>query len=156
VPEWVFIGYLTLSFLSLVGLVFWAQWWRNEKDRSAFGTVKMAARSVLGALLLMIPLFYLVCAGMIPTGKPGIAFMVTNLLVALGWVHLAIFAWATGKTLQERYVILAALFLTVPVLFFMVGVGAMVKFPYSFVLAAWRLWLASLILWLESRRHSRR
>jgi len=75
-----------------------------------------------------------------------------NLLLPLGWVHLAIFAWATGTTLRERYVILTALFLSVPVLFFVVGVGAMVRFRYAFALATWGLLLASLTMWLRSRR----
>lgn len=146
-PEWLFIGYLILSFISLVAAVYVVQ----SRKNSSYATLNMGVIAVVGTLLMMVPLFYLIYVGMIPEWKIRIIYLLANYLLPLVWAHLAVYAWGTGKTFWERYALGIAFFLTVPVLFLGIWVEAMVRFPFSILLADWGLLLISLTIWLKSR-----
>jgi hypothetical protein len=147
-PEWVFIGYLILSFVSLVTAFFVVQWRSNGKRSPVYDCLMMGAVAVACAVVMMVPLFYMVYIGLLANGRDAI---VPNLLLPLVWAHWAVYAWGTGKTFWEQHAIGMAFFLTVPVLFLGVWVGAMVRFRYSIVLIDWVLLLISLALWLKAR-----
>lgn len=150
--ELLFIGGLLLSFLSLVGALFLAQWRETGQSRSAFSALLVVLVAVVGALLLMLPLFYLVYIGMIPRWRYGVPYVLANLLLPLGWAHLSVYAWGTGRNFWARYAPGIGLFLTLPVLFLGVWTGAMLWFRYAILLVDWLLLLGSLALWLRARR----
>lgn len=147
--ELLFIGGLLLSFLSLVGALFLGQWRETDQTRSALEALRMVFVAVVGALLLMLPLFYLVYIGMIPRWGSNVTTLVANILLPLGWAHLSVYASATGRTFWARYAPGIAFYLTLLVLFVGLWIGA---FRNAILLANWLLLLGSLALWLRARR----
>lgn len=151
--ELIFIGGLLLSFLSLVGALFLGQWRETGQTRSAFEALRMVLVAVVGALLLMVPLFYLVYIGMIPRWGGNVAALVANILLPLGWAHLSVYASETGRTFWARYAPGIGLYLTLLVHFLGLWTWALLWFPYWILLADWLLLLGSLALWLRARHH---
>lgn len=150
--EWVFLGGLPLAFLSLIGAIFLFQWRETGQERSAFEALPLVLIAVVGAILLMVPLFYLVYVGMIPKWRYRVLYVAVNALLPMLWAHLAVFAWGTGRSFWERYALGIAFFLTVPVLFLGIWMGALLQFRYSILVADWLLFIAGLTLWRRARR----
>jgi hypothetical protein len=150
-PEWVFIAYLIFSFLSLTTALFIVEWKTGDKQNSVTAALGTGLFAVIGAALLMVPVFALVYFGMLPKGPYRTLDLLINLLVSISWAHLAHYAWATGRTSLERHAVGAALYLALLTLFLGIWTGALVRFRYAIVVAIWGLLCLGLSLWLGAR-----
>lgn len=150
-PEPVWIGYFILLFAILGSKIFMLLRQHRQIYTVTDKVISIGITSVFGAIVVMVPVFYLVYVGMIPRWRYGLTYLVLNFLVPFIWSYLAVYAWGTGKAFRDRYAVGICLFLTVPTLFLAVWLGVPVRFPYSLQVIDWVLFLTGVIIWLRSR-----
>lgn len=96
--------YLAIGFVSLAANLYFVNRRRVAQPRGSGAEALSVAAACGGALLLLIPLFYIHYLSELPhVFTAGPPFLPTLYRVfVLGWAHFAAYAWSTGQRWPER------------------------------------------------------
>lgn len=150
-PEWLFWSYLVLSFVSLQVAIHWMQWRRLGRASPPIRALGALGSSLGGALLLTVPLFYLIYIGILVPYRQPVAIAI-SLAIPLLWAHLAVFSWSRGTGRWQDGAVGITLSLTIPVLYVVAYSGAFLRLPVILPICNWALFLTGLWLWRRPQR----
>lgn len=144
-----FTVYLVVAFVTLVANPIFFQYRRARQAKAQLDVARALFGAVGVAVILMIPLFYMLY---ITLGSPLIApvLAVLQLLLTYGWAHLAAYALGAGRHWSKKYLPGVTFLLTVPLLFVFVRATSGPFLYDLWAAGTWALFFCGVWPWLRS------